>query len=229
MVGGEHTQLSRFATDGRGCGIGTLTDMRSLILFLSGAVAAQVPNQHHAPRSASEYARVLEDPSRDAWQKPDEVVAALKLRPDEAVADIGAGSGYFARRFVKHAGKVYAVDIDAKLLELIATEPNLVKVHATADDPKLPDSSVDTVFICDVLHHIEGRPAYYGKLLKALKPGGRIVIVDFHKRDLPVGPPAAMKLSQDQVVAEMKRAGLRLNREEKFLPHQYFLTFRAVE
>jgi ubiquinone/menaquinone biosynthesis C-methylase UbiE len=171
---------------------------------------------------------VLESSSRDAWQKPDEVVSALKIRPDEVIADIGAGSGYFTRRFASHAAKVYAVDIDPELLEMIgkAASPKIVTVRAAPDDPNLPDGVVDTVFICNVLHHIENRPAYYAKLLKALKPDGRIVIVDFFRRELPVGPPVSMKLSEEQVIGEFRAAGLRLAGQLNFLPHQYFLTFR---
>jgi ubiquinone/menaquinone biosynthesis C-methylase UbiE len=195
-------------------------------MLIAAATFGQAPHQHHPPRSAEEYAKILEDPSRDAWQKPHRVIQALKLRPDEVIADIGAGSGYFARRFAQHAGKVYAVDIDEKLLAMIRQSEKIVTVHAAPDDPKLPAASVDTVFICDVLHHIENRPAYYSKLLAALKPGGRIVIVDFYKRELPVGPPVSMKLSEEQVIAEMKAAGLKPEGKEAFLPHQYFLTFR---
>jgi ubiquinone/menaquinone biosynthesis C-methylase UbiE len=99
-------------------------------------------------------------------------------------------------------------------------------VHATPDDPKLPASSVDTIFICDVLHHIDKRPAYYEKLAAALKPGGRIVIVDFYKKDLPVGPPVAMKLSEQQVRDELEAAGFRVASAHTFLPHQYFLEFK---
>jgi ubiquinone/menaquinone biosynthesis C-methylase UbiE len=121
---------------------------------------------------------------------------------------------------------VYAVDIDEKLLALIPNSEKISKVLATPDDPKLPPSSVDTIFICDVLHHIEKRPAYYSKLQDALKPGGRIVVIDFYKRDLPVGPPVSMKLSEEQVITEMKAAGLSLAEKHSFLPHQYFLTFR---
>jgi arsenite methyltransferase len=196
-------------------------------IMFSLAVSAQVPHQQHPPRDAGEYARVLEDPSRDAWQKPHEVVMALELKPDEAIADIGAGTGYFARRFARHAGKVYAVDIDAKLLEIVAKDapPNLATVLAAPDDPRLPPSSVDTVFFCDVLHHIDARPAYYGKLARALKPGGRIVVVDFHKRELPVGPPPAMKLSSREVEDELSAAGFRKVKSFEFLPHQYFLVF----
>jgi arsenite methyltransferase len=189
--------------------------------------AAQVAHQHHPPRSAGEYARILEDPSRDAWQKPHDVVMALTLKSDEAVADIGAGTGYFARRFAHHAGTVYAVDIDARLLEIAAkgAPANLRTVLAAPDDPKLPAAAVDTIFFCDVLHHIENRPAYYTRLSAALKPGGRVVIVDFFKKELPVGPPPAMKLSEEQVKQELAAAGFRVTRSHTFLPYQYMLEF----
>jgi arsenite methyltransferase len=203
--------------------------MRAGIVFVFAAsLAGQTEHQHHPPRSAQEYARLLEDPSRDAWQKPSEVIGALKLRPNEAIADIGAGSGYFTRRFAQHAARVFAVDIDAELLKMISKDasPKIVTIRATPDDPRLPEGAIDTVFICDVLHHIENRPAYYAKLLRSMKPEARIVIVDFYKRDLPVGPPPGMKLSEEQVIDEMKAAGLRLVDRQSFLPYQYFLTFR---
>ncbi len=200
-----------------------------LLVLVAASAFAQVPHQHHPP-SSGEYARVLEDPSRDAWQKPHEVIEALQLKPSETIADIGAGTGYFARRFARHAAKVYAVDIDEKLLEVVRKEalPNLETVLAAADDPRLPASSVDTIFFCDVLHHIDKRAAYYPKLAKALKPGGRIVIVDFYKKQLPVGPPPEMKLSEEQVLAELDQAGFQLERKFGVLPYQYFLVFRRA-
>ena len=183
----------------------------------------------HPPRDSAEFARVLDDPSRDAWQNPHEVVMALDLKPGESVADIGAGTGYFARRFASHAGKVFAVDIDRKLLDIAAKDApsTLITVLASPDDPKLAPASVDTVFICDVLHHIAARPAYYQKLARALKPGGRIVVVDFHKRELAVGPPPSMKLSAEEVESELSAAGFHRIRSFDFLPYQYFLVFQA--
>lgn len=208
---------------------GTVALLALALLWIAKPAAAQVEHQHHhPPQSADEYAQVLEDPSRDTWQKPHEVVMALKLEPTDVVADIGSGTGYFARRFALHAAKVYAVDIDAKLLEISAKSapPNLITVLAKPDDPMLTESSVDLIFFCDVLHHLDNRPLYLQHLKKILKPGGRIVTVDFYKKQLPVGPPDTMKLSQDTIVSEFQAAGFRLSRTETFLPYQYFLEFR---
>lgn len=191
------------------------------------AAIAQTEHQHHPPRSAEEYLKILNDPKRDVWQLPHQVLMSLKLKRDETIADIGAGGGYFAKRFARHAGKVYAVDIDPKLLEAVkqGAPANLETVPATPDDPKLPPQSVDTIFFCDVLHHIENRPAYYAKLAKALKPGGRVVVIDFHKKPLPVGPPESMKLSAEQVAEEFSAAGFKKTESLDVLPYQYFLVF----
>ena len=200
--------------------------MKLPALILAAVALAQVPHQHHPP-SSTEYAQVLEDPSRDEWQKPHEVVMALDLKSTDVVADIGAGTGYFARRFAHHAAKVYAVDIDEKLLAIAGKDapPNLTTVLAAPDDPRLPDHSVDTVFFCDVLHHIDNRAAYYPKLARALKPGGRIVVIDFYDKPLPVGPPPSMKLSDEEVIAEFRAAGFTLVKRLDFLPYQYCLFF----
>ncbi len=215
--------------------------MRSLVfsLALAAACAAQQTHggaggRHHVPRSAEEYAKVLDDPQRDEWQKPHEVVMALGLKPGDTVADIGAGTGYFAVRFARHAGKVLAVDIDAQLLERTAKRAaerkfsNIKTVLAAPDDPRLEPASADLIFLCDVIHHIEKRDAYYKLLARALKPGGRMAIVDFHKRPLPVGPGPEMKIAREALIAEAQAAGFRLVQEHTFLPYQYFLVFQAA-
>ncbi len=206
-------------------------------LVAATSVRAQtVATMHDAHRvhgDPAAYIAALEDPARDAWQKPHEVVMALGLTPGDVVADIGAGSGYFALRFARHvgpAGKVLAVDVAQPMLDEVmrrargAGLANVTPVLAPPDDPSLPVAGVNLVFTCDTWHHIENRPAYLARVAQALAPQGRLVILDFHK-DAPVGPPASMKLSRDAVLAEVQRAGFELVGEPDFLPHQYFLVF----
>ena len=196
--------------------------------------SGQVAHQHHPPESGGEYIRMLEDPSRAEWQKPQEVVEKLALRPGAVVADIGAGSGYFTVLFARAVGpegKVYAVDIDRAMLDYIGQRAkeehleNIQTVLAEPHDPKLPPSSVDLIFICDTLHHICERATYYPLLARALRPGGRLVNVDFDKRPLPVGPPLEMKIAKQAVVDEVRPTGFHLVKEYDFLKYQYFLVF----
>lgn len=200
-------------------------------LATAACLAGQVEHKHHPPGSAEEYIKILNDPTRDAWQKPDEVIRALALKPDEVVADIGSGGGYFSFRLAHHTALVYAVDIDQKLLDAVSKSgaqsgvQNVRTVLASAGDPKLPPESVDTVFFCEVTHHIQNRPDYYRKIDQVLRPGGRIVIIDFYKKKLPVGPPEAMKLSESQVIGELEAAGFRKTKTFSFLPYQYFMQF----
>ncbi len=204
-------------------------------LGLAAGLAAQFEHQqHHPPTSTSAYIRALEDPARNAWQKPEEVVAKLGLKPGETVADIGAGSGYFTVRLARAvgpSGKVYAVDIDPGMLEYIRQRAkkdhleNIQTILAGAHDPKLAPASVDLIFICDTLHHISEREKYYPLLARALKPGGRLVDVDFHKRALPLGPPVGMKISRKALIEEVKPAGFHLVKDYEFLPYQYFVIF----
>jgi ubiquinone/menaquinone biosynthesis C-methylase UbiE len=215
----------------------TQKSLAVLLLFLGFAAGlpAQVEHQqHHPPASASEYIRVLEDPGRNAWQKPEEVMARLGLKPGETVADIGAGSSYFTVRLARAvgpSGRVYAVDIDQRMLEYIQQRAkkdhleNIQTILADAHDPKLAPASVDLIFICDTLHHISEREKYYPLLARALKPGGRLVDVDFHKRALPLGPPVEMKISRKALVEEVKPAGFNLVKDYEFLPYQYFIIF----
>ncbi len=210
------------------------------LLVLAGATqdpAARTPQEMHAVhRDSKAYIAMLEDPSRDAYQKPAEVVAALGLKGGEVVADIGAGSGYFAVRLaqaVGDAGWVYGVDISPDMILHLnrrlrdARVGNVRTILSAPDDPLLPDASVDVFFICDTWHHIDERPKYLALMKRMLRPGGRIAIVDFHKRPLPIGPPPEMKIAREDVVKEMEAAGLRLSAEHAFLPYQYFLTFAA--
>ncbi len=193
--------------------------VRQLIL-LACLTAAALAGQHRLGGASA-------DSRRDEWQKPDEVIRALEISPQDVVADIGAGSGYFARRFARHAHKVYAVDVDARALEAAAkgAPSNLTTVVAAPDDPKLPAGEVNLVFFCNTMHHINNRVEYLRNLARALAPGGRVVNVDFHKKPLPVGPGLSHKLDESEVLKEFEAAGYRLAKKHEFLPYQYFQVF----
>jgi len=195
------------------------------------ATSEEMHRRHRDPQSMI---RALEDPARDAYQKPDEVVAALGLRPGDVVADIGAGTGYFALRFARavgDTGRVYAVDISPEMVRHMNRRirdegvGNVVTVLADPGDPLLRDASVDWFVIVDTWHHIEDREGYLRHIERMLRPGGHVVHIDFQKRELPVGPPVSEKIARDDLVRQMAAAGYHLDREPTFLPYQYFLVF----
>ena len=206
----------------------------ALLVACAASACAQTqshPTHQHRFSDAERWAHVFDDPKRDAWQKPHEVVDALALAPDAVVADIGAGTGYFAVRLANMLpkGRVYAVDVEPDMVKYLGERAkreqraNLLPVQGDADDPRLPQK-VDVALLVDVYHHVEGRRAYFGKLRGMLKPGGRVAVVDF-KLDSPQGPPRAARIAPEVVVAEMKDAGYALARSHAFLPYQYCLVF----
>jgi len=188
---------------------------------------------HHDFKDVPRWVEAFEEKSRDAWQKPSEVVDYLGLQPGQVVADLGAASGYFSRplaRAVGPTGWVFAIEVEAgffpPLHDLAAKAGvyNIATVLASFDDPHLPEASTDVVFICDTLHHIEGRAAYYQKLKAALKANGRIVVVDFFPdREIPVGPKKSERLSPEQVSQELRQAGLQVSQNLTLLPYQYII------
>ncbi|HTD25675.1 MAG TPA: methyltransferase domain-containing protein [Candidatus Elarobacter sp.] len=178
------------------------------------------------------YFAELESPDRARWQQPERVVETLRLRPGMTVADLGAGTGYFARRFaaaVGPAGKVLALDTEPEMLEELRRRApdatNIETRRVEPEDPGLGPASVDRIFICNTGHHLHERVRYYAKLRRALRRGGRLVLVDFYKRALPVGPPAQEKVSRAETQREAEAAGFRLRASHTFLPYQYFLEF----
>ncbi|HEY6050314.1 MAG TPA: methyltransferase domain-containing protein [Thermoanaerobaculia bacterium] len=191
--------------------------------------------QHGNPEDLEAYIARMEEPERAAWQKPDSVIDALHLNPGDAVCDIGAGPGYFslrAARAVRAQGRVWAVDVVPRMLEVLrqriqATQlRNLTPVLALDGDPLLPDGSCDVALIVDTYHHFPDGPAYLRRLARALKKGGRIVNIDFHDRELPVGPPVEHKVAREHFLRDAEAAGLVLAGELTFLPYQYFLVLR---
>ena len=202
--------------------------------------AGQAPqNQHDMHRlhgDPAAYMAALEDPDRDVYQKPHEVIEALRLRSGEIVADIGAGSGYFALRLARHVGSsghVYAVDVSPDMIRRLneriheAGLVNISTILASPDNPLLPRPADRFLFV-NVWHHIEDRARYLALMKKMLKPGGQIVMIDFHKRDLPVGPPAAMKIAREDLLKQMQGHGFKIREEHTFLPYQYFVVFEIA-
>jgi len=188
--------------------------------------------------SLDQYIARLEDPQRDEWQKPDEVIKLLELREGQVIADIGAGSGYFTLRLARaigDKGRVMALDVNegmvAHLRQRLAQEQlkNVTVMQVPAHDPLLIDQSLDVAFICDTYHHLEDREVYLRKIRKALKPNGRLVLIDFYKREgIPVGPPMSMRLSEETVRKELQNAGLHVTQTLTTLPYQYLLIAQPV-
>lgn len=211
--------------------------LRHVLLVALLAAAASALAQHGAQplhgrfEDAGRWAQVFDDPARDAWQKPDEVIRALALAPDAAVADIGAGTGYFAVRLARAVpqGRVYGADVEPQMVDYLNARAareqlaNLAAHVARADDARLP-APVDLAILVDTYHHVPDRAAYFRRLAGALKPGGRIAIIDF-KLDAPTGPPRRARVAPDRVRSELAQAGLRLVATHEFLPYQYFLVF----
>jgi predicted methyltransferase len=222
---------------GVGLGAATVTSARGATPGPQAAHAAPfeaTPGSRHDFADVEHWRRVFDDPARDAWQKPRELVAALALRPGAWVADLGAGTGYFSRWLaaaVGPTGAVFAVDTEPNLVAHLRRRaeeertPTVIPVLASADDPRLPPAALDLVLIVDTYHHLDARLAYLRRLAAALKPEGRVAIVDWEKRPLPVGPPPEHKLAREQVVDEMRAAGFALVDAPALLPHQYFLIF----
>jgi len=188
----------------------------------------------HSFADVERWTRVFDDPERAEWQKPEEVVAALGLEPGSVVADVGAGTGYFLAALagaVAPGGKVFAIDTEIEMVRYLrkrADDENLAGVHAIRceyDDAKIPEGIADRVLLVDTYHHIHDRPDYLRRLKGSLTPEGQVVVIDFLKKDLPVGPPVEHKMSRKAVIEEFEEAGYRLAAEEKFLPYQYFLRF----
>jgi ubiquinone/menaquinone biosynthesis C-methylase UbiE len=215
----------------------------SVILVFSLALAVQyssaqrtkeqIEKIHQDPKA---YIAMLENPQRDKEQRPDDVIAALDLKPGETLADIGAGSGYFSFRFARKlgdTGRVYAVDVNSDMIlhmnRYIRDNrlKNVTTILSAPDDPLLMDASINRFFICNTWHHIQNRPQYVARMKKMLKPGGQIIIIDYKKKQLPVGPPPEMKLAKREVIAEVEAGGFKLAKEHDLLEYQYFLIFTA--
>jgi cyclopropane fatty-acyl-phospholipid synthase-like methyltransferase len=209
--------------------------------FAVASAALAQPHGHvhrgapdHRFDDAERWARVFDDPARDAWQQPEAVIRALELAPDATVADIGAGTGYFAVRLARAVpgGRVVAVDTSPDMVRYLGGRaqreglPNLIARLGAPDDPQLAEP-VDLALLVDVYHHIPARERYFERVRAGLTPVGRLVVIDF-RMDATRGPPPGARIAPERVKAELARAGFELVEEHGFLPEQYFLVFRPA-
>ena len=175
----------------------------------------------------------LERPSREIQEQPDKTVEQLKLNNDDVVADIGAGTGYFSFRMAQQVpeGKVYAVDIQPEMLDAIAflkEEKNITNVETILgreDNPNLPDESIDLALMVDAYHEFAYPREMMEGIFKALKPGGRVVLLEYRKENPMIMIKPLHKMTQKQVKKELKDVGLKWQTTKEFLPEQHFLVF----
>lgn len=175
----------------------------------------------------------LERPSRETTEKPQQVVDALNLKSTDTVADIGAGTGYFSLRIAHLVpeGKVLAVDVQPEMIDIINflkqenKIPNVQPILASVNDPNLLDNTVDVALMVDAYHEFEYPQEVMGKVVRAMKPKGRVVLVEYRGENPFVPIKALHKMTQKQVQKEMNSVGLRWLETKDFLPQQHLMIF----
>ena len=192
-----------------------------------GAHAHGMGHGHPPFSDAEALASVLDDPARDAWQRPDEVLRAMALAPTMSVADVGAGTGYFAVRLARAvpAGEVTATDLEPNMVRFVNERAqreglhNLRAILAPEGGSGLARESVDRILVVHAWHHLPDRAAFARDLSAALRPGGRLLVVDFAV-DALRGPPASLRVAPEAILAELEAAGLTAQVSTVAVPEQ---------
>lgn len=220
-----------------------ITIVFTAVVMISTALQAQ--HNHHkkeASGSANEYMHQsstaelinrFESPERDAYQKPEKVLAYLGNLNGKKVMDIGAGSGYFSVKLAAAGAHVIAADVDDGFQDFLKqriAKDNLQRIELRKipfDSPALNPAEADMVLIVNTYHHIENRAAYFAKVKAGTNKNGELVVIDFFKSDVPVGPPTEHKVSMDEVISELKAAGYSAFQVEvNLLPYQFIIRAR---
>ncbi|WP_414755970.1 class I SAM-dependent methyltransferase [Anabaena sp. CCY 9910] len=178
----------------------------------------------------------LERPSREAEEQPSKLINALNLKPDDVVADIGAGTGYISLQIAPllTTGKVFAVDIQPEMLEILEffkQEKNITNIEpilATANNPNLPPASVDLAVMVDAYHEFEYPQEVMQGIVQALKPGGKVVLVEYRGENPFIMIKRLHKMTQKQVRQEMAAVGLTWRETQNLLPQQHLMIFEKA-
>jgi ubiquinone/menaquinone biosynthesis C-methylase UbiE len=207
------------------------------VLILTVSAWAQVADDankgYKTKEGRDKVAATLDDPHRDGKQKPQELIAAMNVKPGMTVADIGTGTGYmlpFLGKAVGANGKVFGEDIQADFLERAKAKhvPNAELILGTVTDPKLPPNSVDIALVLDVYHHFDYPDRMLQAIRSALMPGAHLVIVDYYKSASP--SPGHIRAERDDVAAEIEGNGFHLLAKRDHIPNtQYMLTFEKTK
>ena len=206
----------------------------TLAVVVAALAFSQVVDAQLASRPAAEWTKTLESPERIAGLRTGEVIAKLNLKPTDVVADLGAGTGLFSLPLAKAVptGRVYSVELDEGFLAQIRGKAksenvgNIVPVLGKFTDPSLPARDVDVAFFHDVLHHVENRAAYLKSVASYVKPGGRIVVIEFNPGDSPHKAEPALIVSKEQTAGWMKDADLVPAEDIQLFPDKYFVVYR---
>ncbi len=204
----------------------------SLVVWALPSLAAQ--RYRHGRLFPPEDLGLLEGPDREAWQRPGRIMDALGIADGSVVADLGAGGGWFTIRLARRVGPnglVYAEDVQRAMIDSIERRVqreglrNVKTVLGLDDDPRLAPDTLDAALMVDAYHEVQDRVTFLRNVRKALKPRGRLGIVDFRKDGLGPGPPLDDRIEPAAVIRDAEAAGLRLIERDDALPFQYLLIF----
>lgn len=226
--------MSGVSTAARAIGLAVLVAVGASCRAKEPAAPPHAGHFEHRFEKADDWVKVFDDPARDAWQKPADVIALMKIDPGSTVVDLGAGTGYFEGRLseaVGPTGKVLALDVEPDMIRYLRARAardkldNVVAKLVRSDDPLLDKEGVDRILVVDTWHHVPDRPLYAARLRDGLRPGGAIFVVDF-TLDASMGPPKEHRLPPEVVRAELAAVGLEAEIAPEELPEQYVVVGR---
>lgn len=210
------------------------------IIVLGSCFDAQPPTGMSAkpdPMKEEKFSDMIgqyEDKARDNWQNPSAVITLLGDLSNKTLVDLGAGTGYFTFRLLPYTGKVVAVEIDERFVQYLSDRKSNLSDSlqtkldirlATPEDPHLTPKEADVILLVNTIIYIRDRVSYLSLLKKALKPNGKIVIIDFQKKPLKIGPPIELKLSTHTIISDLAAAGYtQLEIDHQTLPYQYIIS-----